>query len=198
MPTVRKFQVCGVFLLGGFAVAAAIVRMVICIKQNTPQEGLEMVTIMGMPPYDIIGITSHGIFWTIVETNVALIACCLPALRPIFKVAAFGSVLSSLGSMLQIAGSKMGSQGASQATGNSSGKFSKISVASAGSARPSGKGQYERAVVSRAESDISLVEMQKKGEVHVTPDPYAVFDMEPEERTLNNGAPRSLRGNDMV
>ena len=36
MPTVRKFQLIFVFLLGSFAVGAALVRMVICIKQGTP------------------------------------------------------------------------------------------------------------------------------------------------------------------
>ncbi|OJD35321.1 plasma membrane protein pth11-like protein [Diplodia corticola] len=94
MPTARKFQVCGVFMLGSIAVASALVRMVICIQQSTPSSALEKTTIMGMPPYDILGITSAGIFWTVVETNVALIACCLPILHSLVKPTAFGAAVS--------------------------------------------------------------------------------------------------------
>ncbi|KAF4537468.1 Plasma membrane protein pth11-like protein [Lasiodiplodia theobromae] len=54
MPAIRKLQVCGVFMLGGVAVASAIVRMVICIQQSTPSSALEKATVMGMPPYDIL------------------------------------------------------------------------------------------------------------------------------------------------
>jgi hypothetical protein len=50
---------------------------------------------MGMPTYDIIGITSHGLFWTVVETHVALIACCLPTLRTLFSKARFSTSLFS-------------------------------------------------------------------------------------------------------
>jgi hypothetical protein len=140
---------------------------------------------MGMPPYDIVGITSHGLFWTVVETNVALIACCLPALQSVLSMTAFGNMLSFLGSLLQVAGSKMGSQNSSKSTGNSSGKFDKISGASIGNTRPSAKGQYERAVVSRAESDISLVEMQTKRNIQITSDAYAETEIEPEENTYH-------------
>ena len=73
MPTIRKIQLCGVFLLGGFAVASAVVRMVICIKQNTPSAALDQQYIMGMPTYDIMGITSHGLFWTVVEFAMVLL-----------------------------------------------------------------------------------------------------------------------------
>lgn len=46
MPAIRKVQLCGVFLLGGFAVASAIVRMVICIKQNTPSSTFQIPPII--------------------------------------------------------------------------------------------------------------------------------------------------------
>jgi ABC-type polysaccharide/polyol phosphate export permease len=64
---------------------------------------------MGMPTYDIIGIISHCLFWTMVETKVALIACCLPTLRPILSLVAFGTAIASFGSFLQDLGSALGS-----------------------------------------------------------------------------------------
>jgi hypothetical protein len=64
---------------------------------------------MGMPTYDIIGITSHGLFWTMVETNVALIAFCLPTLRPILSMAALGTAIAPLGRFFQGLGSGLGS-----------------------------------------------------------------------------------------
>jgi hypothetical protein len=51
--------------------------------------------IMGMPSHDIVGITSHGLFWTVVEVNIALIACCLPTMRPIMSMRAFRNVFGS-------------------------------------------------------------------------------------------------------
>jgi hypothetical protein len=166
MPTIRKIQLCGVFLLGGFAVASAIVRMVICIKQNTPSAALDQQYIMGMPTYDIIGITSHGLFWTVVETNVALIACCLPKIRSVLSIAGLGGIMVSMGSLLQRMGSSMSSQNSKGGSNGSSGsgqfsKLSKISAATTftvGSTPRSQLGHY-RAEKDRTGSDINLVEM---------------------------------------
>ncbi|CAN9124011.1 unnamed protein product [Alternaria alternata] len=190
MPTVRKIQLCGVFLLGGFAVASAIVRMVICIKQNTPSAALDQQFIMGMPTYDITGITSHGLFWTVVETNVALIACCLPKLRPVLSMAGLGSLMVSMGSLLQRMGSSMGTQNSNSAS-NGSGQFSKISAATVvtvGSKPRSQLGHYRSQEKDRTGSDISLVEMGNKVEAaavvekQVSPDPYDTYEVDLEDR----------------
>lgn len=163
MPTLRKIQLCGVFLLGGFAVASAIVRMVICIKQNTPSAALDQQYIMGMPTYDITGITSHGLFWTVVETNVALIACCLPRIRPMFSISGVGSLMVSMGSFLQKVGSSMGTHN-SKSTNSGSGQFSKIPVATIGSTPHSRANYYRSAEKNPTGSDISLIEMGNKVE----------------------------------
>lgn len=190
MPTIRKIQLCGVFLLGGFAVASAIVRMVICIKQNTPSAALDQQYIMGMPTYDITGITSHGLFWTVVETNIALIACCLPKLRSVLSMAGLGSLMVSMGSLLQKMGSSMGTQN-SKSTSNGSGQFSKISAATVvtvGSTPRSQMGHYRSAEKDRTGSDISLVEMGNKVETAaviekpVSPDPYEGYELDLEDR----------------
>ncbi|KAL3418483.1 hypothetical protein PVAG01_10199 [Phlyctema vagabunda] len=118
MPFQRKIQVTFVFLLGGFALAAAIVRMIIFIEQNSPQAALGQATIMGMPPYDIIGITSAGLYWTIIEVNVALISCCLPTLHAIFTLANLGSALTNLGRHISSLGSALSSEKGSQYSSN--------------------------------------------------------------------------------
>ncbi|EUC46253.1 hypothetical protein COCMIDRAFT_36086 [Bipolaris oryzae ATCC 44560] len=166
IPTIRKIQLCGVFLLGGFAVTSAVVRMVICIKQNTPSAALNQQYIMGMPTYDIIGITSHGLFWTVVETNVALIACCLLKMRPVFSISGLGSLMVSIGCLLQKVGSSVGTRNSKSAT-SGSGKFSKISAATVltiGSTPRVRVDHYRSAENYRTGSDISLVEMGNKVE----------------------------------
>lgn len=147
---------------------------------------------MGMPTYDIIGITSHGLFWTMVETNVALIACCLPTLRPILSMAAFGTAIASFGSFLQGLGSALGStrtRTQNSAASHSTGKFSKLSV-SLGSVWQNQNSKNEIIEISRNTSDVSLMDVSKGSAVRVTretrvtrektktPDPYDVYDMD--------------------
>jgi hypothetical protein len=121
---------------------------------------------MSMPTYDILGITSHGLFWTVVETNVALTACCLPAMRPFLSLAAISSFLQALSL-------RVSSQKTLQNIANSSGKFSKMDAVTIGSAR-----------LSRNTSDISLVaignkEREAAPEIRGTSDSY---EAEREER----------------
>lgn len=145
---------------------------------------------MGMPTYDIIGITSHGLFWTMIETNVALVACCLPCLRPILSIAAFGTFISSFGSFLQDVGSALGSS-----------KLQRQELSSSQSTRELGEDQNPwsrvRAIVlskgsdlktHRSASDASLVEMRSLNTAVVprertatrekskTPDPYDIYE----------------------
>jgi hypothetical protein len=120
---------------------------------------------MGMPTYDIIGITSHGLFWTVVEVNVALIACCLPTLRPVLSMAAlrtlFASFVQSRGSVLN---SRKSTHNASR-HGRSS-------------ASAHTNGNRSRAV-SDTGSDISLVDMVRKlGGMYVTREVHVVRDSE--------------------
>lgn len=153
---------------------------------------------MGMPTWDIIGITSHGLYWTVVETNVALIACCLPTLRPILSMAAFGTVLASFGSFLQGLGSKMGSsKGTTQnSTGSSgTGKFSKFSAASKSSV--SKKKKRNNDSLDDTASDVSLVELEKSNGVRVahgvavSHENYNAFDLELEEKKYSGNDART-------
>jgi hypothetical protein len=54
---------------------------------------------MGLPIYGLLGIVSAEIFWTMIETTIALIAVCLPAIKKVLLLEFYGKVrsLSSLG-----------------------------------------------------------------------------------------------------
>ncbi|KAH3910065.1 hypothetical protein HBI56_127970 [Parastagonospora nodorum] len=166
LPSARKAQVFGVFLLGGFALSAATVRMVICIKQNTPSNAVREELIMGMPIYDIVGITSHGLFWTVVEVNVALIACCLPTLRPILSTVAVVTVTAFFGSMFKAIGYMSRSAKVSEDSVTDDESYNGIEFAKV----PSGK-EYsfqtraampKNGTMSPFASDLSLVRLEQK------------------------------------
>jgi hypothetical protein len=78
---------------------------------------------MGMPTYDIIGITSHGLFWTVVETHVALIACCLPTLRTLFSKARFSRSIRHPIESTTVSPTNQTTSNKEGAVSNSSGQF---------------------------------------------------------------------------
>jgi hypothetical protein len=133
-------------------------------------DGLEQTTVMGMPTYDIIGITSHGLFWTMVETNVALIAFCLPTLRPILSIAALGTAITSFGRFLRGLKSASGSTRSQKQPSSKShrtGQASKLG-SSLHSAWRSRNSRNEITEISTCESKIDLLEMGQANVVKVT------------------------------
>lgn len=56
---------------------------------------------MGVPTWDILGVVSAELFWHMVETTVAILAVCLPAIRKVVSWTVFGKwlSLSSLGDL---------------------------------------------------------------------------------------------------
>lgn len=58
--------------------------------------------IMGLPLYDAVGIVSAEMFWTMIETTVALFAICLPTIRGVVTLTQIGKYLglSSIGRYL--------------------------------------------------------------------------------------------------
>ena len=122
--------------------------------------------IMGMPIYDIVGITSHGLFWTVVEVNVALIACCLPTLRPILSMSAVVTLTAFFGSIFKACGCvsgsrKFGEHSATDDESSNSVEFAKV---------PSGKryslqsraAMPKNGMMSPFASDLSLVRLEQK------------------------------------
>ncbi|KAF7191045.1 hypothetical protein HII31_07560 [Pseudocercospora fuligena] len=90
MPLAKKLSICACFMLGAIATSAAFIRMAIFIQTGIPSAALNKDFIMGVPTYDILGIVSAEMFWTMVETTVAVIAVCLPAIRKVASFTAFG------------------------------------------------------------------------------------------------------------
>jgi hypothetical protein len=114
---------------------------------------------MGMPTHDIVGITSHGLFWTVVEVNVALVACCLPTMRPILSMRAFRTVY---GSRLRALHSHDTGRNISKGTEiYSSAQCSKGSVAMKSSSYNL-TGMQQNDLMNPSTSDISLMELEGK------------------------------------
>lgn len=103
----NKLSITGCFLLGSIATAAAFVRMTVFIQTGIPSEAMNRTTVMGLPAYDLLGIVSAEVFWTMIESTVALIAVCLPAVRKAVAKSAFGKALgfASFSRMMRSGGS---------------------------------------------------------------------------------------------
>ncbi|KAM7215551.1 hypothetical protein V8F06_009117 [Rhypophila decipiens] len=72
LPLGRKLGVMAVFLTGGVALAASLIRMIWFLWENqTPWN----------TSFDQDLLASTFLFWTVMETHVALLAACLPTLR---------------------------------------------------------------------------------------------------------------------
>ena len=58
--------------------------------------------LFGLPTTDQLGLESLGIFWSLIETGVAIPVACLPTLRPMFQGLSPESVLNSIRSMISL------------------------------------------------------------------------------------------------
>ncbi|KAA6411597.1 MAG: hypothetical protein FRX48_04877 [Lasallia pustulata] len=73
LPTRRKAQVGGIFLLGAFVCAVPIIRMA-------------FVNVAGITrTSDVTYSLSSVFYWIIVEASVAIVSACLPTMRPLFQ-----------------------------------------------------------------------------------------------------------------
>lgn len=99
-------------MLGSIATAAAFVRMAVFIQTGIPSEAMNRTTVMGLPTYDVLGIVSAEVFWTMIECTVALIAVCLPAIRKAVARSTVGRALglATLSRVLRSMGSSKGTR----------------------------------------------------------------------------------------
>lgn len=130
---------------------------------------------MGMPTWDIIGITSHGLYWTVVGTNVALIACCLPVLRPITRTSIFVKTLGAFSQKLGTCmGCRRGARDASKEYSSNHNKSKRSPVVTVGSA---GKRDRIGCHIDDLPSDSSLIQLGKMlGVEQDAPDPHTSHD----------------------
>ncbi|KAI1404190.1 hypothetical protein F4819DRAFT_448227 [Hypoxylon fuscum] len=98
MSPQRKLGVIAVFLTAAVAVAASLVKMIWFLWENqTPWD----------PSFDQDLLSSTFLFWTIMETHIALIAACLPTLRQYFSgYHSIDSVLRSLRTTISLSSLK--------------------------------------------------------------------------------------------
>lgn len=120
-------------MLGSVATAASFVRMTIFIQTGIPSQAMNRSTVLGLPTYDILGIVSAEVFWTMVESTIALIAVCLPAVRKAVAKSALGKALgiASLSRFVRSLGESKGSRTDSRGSGSCEeceGKVLKTSV----------------------------------------------------------------------
>ncbi|CZR56241.1 uncharacterized protein PAC_06129 [Phialocephala subalpina] len=77
----QKFCLFAIFLLGGFICFATIIQIVICFKLNDESP-------------DVTWNFALMALWATVEVNLAVVAVCLPSLRPIYRLVVHGSLKS--------------------------------------------------------------------------------------------------------
>ncbi|KAI9648373.1 hypothetical protein NHQ30_003006 [Ciborinia camelliae] len=85
MPTRRKIAVLGVLLVGTLAIACSFARMVLWGEILGPKRVVSLL-----------------MFWSMLEVGIAMIASCLPTLRPLFHGFSPESVIRSIRSALSL------------------------------------------------------------------------------------------------
>ncbi|KAL8748005.1 MAG: hypothetical protein Q9190_000155 [Brigantiaea leucoxantha] len=68
----QKLIICGIFLLGSFACASSIARVIFLVRSTNG-------------PVDTTYDTVQPIIWSIIEPTLGIICACLPILRPLFQ-----------------------------------------------------------------------------------------------------------------
>lgn len=93
MSSAQKVALSGVFLLGFLSTAAGVVRLVqVIVNIYDTTTGYR----------DLIGVLTNVVIWSHVEAGVAVIAACLPTLKPLVHGRAAESVVNSLRSALSL------------------------------------------------------------------------------------------------
>jgi hypothetical protein len=83
LSTVHKLAICGIFILGIFVTIISVVRLVNILNVDLASPDVT---------WNFVG----AIIWTNTEANCAVIACCLPSLRPILNLALRGTIKSTI------------------------------------------------------------------------------------------------------
>ncbi|KAF7879466.1 hypothetical protein EAF04_000662 [Stromatinia cepivora] len=106
MPFGRKLAVTGIFLLAFLALVASIIRLGIVISLTTESiatlhidENLTLSTVF---------------YWSQIEAGLALVACCLPTLKPLVSPQGIASVVASLRSVISLQSLQSGTGGSNR------------------------------------------------------------------------------------
>lgn len=93
LSTPQRIGLIGIFLLGTIATAAGVARMVIVTLDD-------LDTNTGFR--DLRGLITNILIWGQVEASIAVVAACLPTLRPLFHGKSPESLIGSIRSMLSL------------------------------------------------------------------------------------------------
>ncbi|KAF7932852.1 uncharacterized protein EAE98_004151 [Botrytis deweyae] len=97
MSTGRKVAVLAVFGLGSIALVASIVRLALFVNITGIASGK-----IKDPNADNDLLTTRSLFWSMLESGLALVACCLPSLNSLAGLPAFRSMIDSLRSIASL------------------------------------------------------------------------------------------------
>lgn len=102
----RKVGVCGVFLMGSLTVAFGITRLVVYDQRLADAfAGSQGILLL-----------STWFYWTLIEMGMAIVAACLPTLRPLFgSLGTFNSFTAAIRSMFSMR--SLSSQGSARFSG---------------------------------------------------------------------------------
>ncbi|KAL5118938.1 hypothetical protein ACEQ8H_003067 [Pleosporales sp. CAS-2024a] len=91
----RKLMVSGILLLGAMAVAASIVRLIVYVK------ALALLT--ALADVDEKLVVTLGLYWSLLESGLALIAACLPTLSSLYvRKGGVATMLASIRSLFSL------------------------------------------------------------------------------------------------
>ena len=90
MPPKRKLLILAVFALGAIAVAASLVRLAFMVNITELAAG-----IISDPGADNNLLTTRALYWSMLESGLALIACCLPTLYALSRATRLQSLIKS-------------------------------------------------------------------------------------------------------
>jgi len=93
MLTERKVAVLSVFALGAVAVAASIIRLIIFYHAKE---------VAFQPGQDNDLLLTQILFWSFIESALALIACCLPLVHSVFLKSSIESAVRSIRSLASL------------------------------------------------------------------------------------------------
>ncbi|KAG8527122.1 uncharacterized protein KY384_008551 [Bacidia gigantensis] len=102
MPPQKKIAVTGIFLLGTLAVVFGILRMIVFAQILGAGHTQVVLRILGVTTLDDMAVVSLILFWPMLEMGVAIVAICLPTLRPLLHSVSLESMVRSVRSKLSI------------------------------------------------------------------------------------------------
>ena len=97
----RKMLILAIFALGTIAVVMSIVRLALFVNITELAAG-----IIQDPTADNDLLTTRGLYWSMLESGLALIACCLPTLYALSRVPRLQSLIRSARSLASLGSSR--------------------------------------------------------------------------------------------